>query len=59
MHGGEAVTSLFHQHMVRTYRALRTHDYLRQGSSFSGPMIADSLRQLLEDEPVVREQPCI
>jgi len=37
--------------------ALRTHDLLRQGSSSTGAMIANSLRTTLEDEPAVKEQP--
>lgn len=37
--------------------ALRTHDLLRQGSSSTGAMIANSLRTTLEEEPVVQEQP--
>lgn len=36
--------------------ALRTHDYFRQGSSSTAPILAESLRAMLEDEPVVREQ---
>ena len=34
--------------------ALRTHDYFRQGSSSTAPILADSLRTMLEDEPVIR-----
>jgi hypothetical protein len=36
--------------------ALRTHDYFRQGSSSTAPILADSLRTMLEDEPVIQEQ---
>ncbi|WP_343024461.1 hypothetical protein [Massilia sp. MP_M2] len=36
--------------------ALRTRDYFRQGSSSMALILADSLRTMLEDEPVVREQ---
>jgi hypothetical protein len=36
--------------------ALRTHDYFRQGSSSTAPILAESLRTMLEDEPVVQEQ---
>jgi len=36
--------------------ALRTHDYFRQASSSMAPILADSLRTMLEDEPVVKEQ---
>jgi hypothetical protein len=36
--------------------ALRTHDYFRQGSSSTALILADSLRTLLEDEPVIQEQ---
>jgi len=36
--------------------ALRTHDYFRQGSSSTAPILAESLRAMLEDEPVVQEQ---
>ena len=36
--------------------ALRTHDYFRQGSSSTAPILADSLRAVIEDEPVVQEQ---
>jgi hypothetical protein len=36
--------------------ALRTHDYFRQGSLSTAPILADSLRTMLEDEPVIREQ---
>ncbi|MEF9926818.1 MAG: hypothetical protein RR775_17735 [Massilia sp.] len=37
--------------------ALRTHDYLRQGSSSTSLILADSLRTMLEAEPVIQEQP--
>jgi hypothetical protein len=37
--------------------ALRTHDYFRQGSSSIALILADSLRAMHEDEPVIREQP--
>lgn len=36
--------------------ALRTHDYFRQGSSSTAPILAGALRTMLEDEPVVQEQ---
>jgi hypothetical protein len=36
--------------------ALRTHDYFRQGSSSTAPILAEALRAMLEDEPVVQEQ---
>lgn len=36
--------------------ALRTHDYFRQGSSSTALVMAESLRTMLEDEPVVYEQ---
>jgi hypothetical protein len=36
--------------------ALRTHDYFRQGSSSTALILADYLRTLLEDEPVIQEQ---
>jgi hypothetical protein len=36
--------------------ALRTHDYFRQGSSSTAPILAESLRAILEGEPVVQEQ---
>ena len=36
--------------------ALRTHDYFRQGSSSTALILAESLREMLEDEPVVQEQ---
>ena len=36
--------------------ALRTHDYFRQGSSSTAPILAESLRTMLEDEPVIQEQ---
>ena len=36
--------------------ALRTHDYFRQGSSSTALILADSLRTMIEDEPVVKEQ---
>jgi len=36
--------------------ALRTHDYFRQGSSSTSLILAESLREMLEDEPVVQEQ---
>ena len=36
--------------------ALRTHDYFRQGSSSTALILADSLRTMLEDEPVIQEQ---
>lgn len=36
--------------------ALRTHDYFRQGSSSTALILADSLRTMIEDEPVVNEQ---
>ena len=36
--------------------ALRTHDYFRQGSSSTAPILAESLRAMLEDEPVVQDQ---
>jgi hypothetical protein len=35
---------------------LRTHDYFRQGSSSTALILAESLREMLEDEPVVQEQ---
>jgi hypothetical protein len=37
--------------------ALRTHDYFRQGSSSTSLILADSLRNMLEAEPVIQEQP--
>jgi hypothetical protein len=38
--------------------ALRTHDYFWQGSSSSTSLIlANSLRTMLEAEPVIQEQP--
>jgi len=37
--------------------ALRTHDYFRQGSSSTALILADSLRTMLEAEPVIQEQP--
>jgi hypothetical protein len=36
--------------------ALRTHDYFRQGSSSTSLILADSLRNMLEAEPVIQEQ---
>jgi hypothetical protein len=36
--------------------ALRTHDYFRQGSSSTALILADSLRTMLDDEPVIQEQ---
>lgn len=36
--------------------ALRTHDYFRQGSSSTSLILAESLRAMIEDEPVVQEQ---
>jgi hypothetical protein len=36
---------------------LRTHDYFRQGSSSTSLILADSLRAMLEAEPVIQEQP--
>jgi hypothetical protein len=36
--------------------ALRTHDYFRQGSSSTAPILAYSLCTMLEDEPVIQEQ---
>lgn len=36
--------------------ALRAHDYFRQGSSSTSLILADSLRAMLEDEPVIQEQ---
>jgi hypothetical protein len=36
--------------------ALRTHDYFRQGSSSTALILVDSLRTMIEDEPVVKEQ---
>ena len=36
--------------------ALRMHDYFHQGSSSTAPILADSLRTTLEDEPVIQEQ---
>jgi hypothetical protein len=36
--------------------ALRTHDYFRQGSSSTALILADTLRTMIEDEPVVKEQ---
>ena len=36
--------------------ALRTHDYFRQGSSSTALILSDSLRTMVEDEPVVKEQ---
>jgi hypothetical protein len=36
--------------------ALRTHDYFRQGSSSTALILADSLRTMLEDEPVIQDQ---
>lgn len=35
---------------------LRKHDYFRQGSSLTALILADSLRTLLEHEPVIHEQ---
>jgi hypothetical protein len=37
--------------------ALRTHDYFRQGSSSTSLILAESLRTMLEAEPVIQEQP--
>ena len=37
--------------------ALRTHDYFRQGSSTTSLILADSLRTMLDAEPVIQEQP--
>ena len=37
--------------------ALRTHDYFRQGSSSTSLILAESLRSMLEAEPVIQEQP--
>lgn len=36
--------------------ALRSHDYFRQGSSSTALVMAESLRTMLEQEPVVQEQ---
>jgi hypothetical protein len=36
--------------------ALRTHDYFRKGSSSTALILADSLRTMLADEPVIQEQ---
>jgi hypothetical protein len=36
--------------------ALRTNDYFRQGSPSTALILADSLRTMLEDEPVIQEQ---
>jgi hypothetical protein len=36
--------------------ALRTHDYFRQRSSSTSLILADSLRAMLEAEPVIQEQ---
>jgi len=36
--------------------ALRTHDYFRQGLSSTALILADTLRTMIEDEPVVKEQ---
>lgn len=36
--------------------ALRTHDYFRQGSSSTALILANSLRTMMVDEPVVKEQ---
>ena len=36
--------------------ALRTHDYFRQGSSSTAHILGESLREMLDDEPVVQEQ---
>ena len=36
--------------------ALRTHDYFRQGTSTTAIVMGESLRALLEAEPVVQEQ---
>jgi hypothetical protein len=36
--------------------ALRTHDYFRQCSSSTALILADSLRTMMQDEPVVKEQ---
>jgi hypothetical protein len=36
--------------------ALRTHDYFRQRSSSTSLILADSLRAMLETEPVIQEQ---
>jgi hypothetical protein len=36
---------------------LRTHDYFRQGSSSTAPVMAESLQTMLADEPVIKEQP--
>jgi hypothetical protein len=36
--------------------ALRTQDYFRQGSSSTALILADSLRAMLEDEPVIQDQ---
>jgi hypothetical protein len=37
--------------------ALRMHDYFRQGSSSTATVMGESLRMMLEDEPVMQEQP--
>lgn len=37
--------------------ALRTHDYFRQGTSTTALVMAESLRGMLEAEPVIQEQP--
>jgi hypothetical protein len=37
--------------------ALRTHDYFRQCSSSTSLILAESLRTMLEAEPVIQEQP--
>jgi len=36
--------------------ALQTHDYLRQGSSSTALILAESLYTMLEDEPMIQEQ---
>jgi len=37
--------------------ALRTHDYFRQGTSTTALVMGESLRGILEEEPVIKEQP--
>jgi len=37
--------------------ALRTHDYFRQGTSTTALVMGESLRVILEEEPVIMEQP--
>ncbi len=36
--------------------ALRTHDYFRQGTSTTALVMGESLRAMLEAEPVIQEQ---